>query len=103
MGRGRTPLAATLALALCAGSCTTLKEMAMPSKASTFYVAPDGADANAGTRAMPFATLERARDAIRELKKQRGLPKGGARVYVRGGEYLLARTFELGPEDSRPD
>jgi hypothetical protein len=29
----------------------------------TFYVAPNGNDANAGSRAEPFATLDRARTA----------------------------------------
>ncbi|MCX6873505.1 MAG: hypothetical protein NTW21_06815 [Verrucomicrobia bacterium] len=33
--------------------------------AAEFHVAPNGNDANAGTAAQPFATLERARDAVR--------------------------------------
>ena len=39
-----------------------------------FYVATDGADTNLGTKAKPFASLEGARDAIRQLKNDRGLP-----------------------------
>src|SRR6266481_9215796 len=42
-----------------------------------FCIATDGSDANPGTRAKPFATLERARDAIRELKQNGALPKNG--------------------------
>ena len=64
------------------------------------YVAADGADENPGTEARPFATLERARDAIRALKKKNGLPPGGVTVRLRGGVYYLSSTFELAKEDS---
>jgi hypothetical protein len=64
------------------------------------FVAPDGADTNPGTRERPFATLERARDAIRDLKRRGGLPKGGVAVNVRGGEYPRKETFTLAAEDS---
>jgi len=65
----------------------------------TFYVAAKGDDANAGTREQPFATLQHARDAIRELRAKGPLPDG-ARVLVRGGTYFLSETLTLGPEDS---
>ncbi len=71
-----------------------------PKPAVVFYVAPDGSDANPGTRDKPFATLERARDAIRALKAKRGLPRGGATVFVRGGVYRRSSTFELTDADS---
>jgi len=64
------------------------------------YVAADGADENPGTEARPFATLERARDAIRALKKKDGLPPGGVTVRLRGGVYCLGSTLELAKEDS---
>ena len=32
------------------------------------YVSPDGSDSNPGTIDKPFATLGRARDAVREFK-----------------------------------
>jgi len=38
------------------------------SHAAEFHVAPEGNDANPGTRNAPFATLEAARDAVRNLK-----------------------------------
>ena len=41
---------------------------------ATFYVAPDGDDSNPGSKERPFATLSRARDAVRKLKKTK--PKG---------------------------
>ena len=34
-----------------------------------FFVATDGRDSNPGTPDRPFATLSRARDAVRELRK----------------------------------
>jgi hypothetical protein len=72
----------------------------LPSPGATFHVATDGSDSNPGTVQQPFATPERARDAVRALKKQGGLPKGGVAVVVHGGSYKLTRTFKLGAEDS---
>jgi parallel beta-helix repeat protein len=70
----------------------------------TFTVAPDGQDGNPGTEAQPFATLERAREAIRHLKETGGLPVGGVRVELRRGIYELAQPFALTADDSgRPD
>ena len=67
----------------------------------TLHVAPDGVDSNPGTRQQPFATLERARDAIRERKKRAtALPSGGVTVLLRGGTYPRTATFELTAEDS---
>ncbi|MGQ9574854.1 MAG: right-handed parallel beta-helix repeat-containing protein [Thermoguttaceae bacterium] len=71
-----------------------------PKPAVRLYVAPDGIDANPGTTQRPFATLRRARDEIRSLKRRGGLPPGGVAVLLRGGQYKLTETFQLGPEDS---
>lgn len=38
-------------------------------RAYDFYVSPDGNDNNTGTQMAPFATLDKARLAVRELKK----------------------------------
>ncbi|HUT32470.1 MAG TPA: right-handed parallel beta-helix repeat-containing protein [Planctomycetota bacterium] len=72
----------------------------MPADASALYVAPDGADANPGTRAKPFATPERARDELRALRKAGALPKGAVGVELAAGTYERARPFELAAEDS---
>ena len=64
---------------------------------STFWIAPDGSDANVGDRARPFATLERARDAARLVL--RDTDTAGVLVYVRGGRYELQQTFVLDEED----
>jgi len=65
-----------------------------------YYVATGGDDAGPGSMERPFATLDRARDAIRERRKSNPLAPGGARVLVRGGTYELRSTFRLGPNDS---
>ncbi|MBT3374482.1 MAG: hypothetical protein HN742_07720 [Lentisphaerae bacterium] len=91
--------------AVAAGGCLrpgfTATEEADKSNTTVYYVCADGADANPGTREQPFATLERARDAIRELKTQSGgMPDGGVTVVLRGGVYSRTATFELTAEDS---
>jgi hypothetical protein len=49
----------------------------------------------------PFATLTRARDAIRRLKTESdGKLPCPVRILVRGGRYALAEPVVLGPEDS---
>ncbi len=64
-----------------------------------FCVSPDGSDEAPGTEDEPFATLERARDAIREQKQAEGLPGGGATVRLAEGTYRLNRTLELNADD----
>jgi len=64
------------------------------------YVAPWGSDAAAGTINAPFATVEAAQDAIRDLRSGPGLPDGGVTVYLRGGTYPRGSTFELTYQDS---
>jgi len=72
----------------------------LPCYADEFYIAADGNDANLGTKSKPFATLERAREAIRQLKKVKGLPSDGVTVWLHEGEYHIQNTFELCEEDS---
>jgi len=78
---------------------------------ATFFVAPDGNDAWSGRLPAandrntdgPFATLERAREVVRDLRtadRQVGRPPREIRVMVRGGTYTLAQTLVLGPADS---
>jgi concanavalin A-like lectin/glucanase superfamily protein/glycosyl hydrolase family 141/parallel beta helix pectate lyase-like protein len=63
-----------------------------------FYVAAGGDDAHPGTARKPFATLTRARDAVRSLKK--GGLQEDVTVLVRGGTYRLGGPLVFGPEDS---
>ena len=71
-----------------------------------FYVATDGNDAWSGRLAEPnrnetdgpFATVVRARDAVRELPdKDRAKPVS---VFIREGTHFLSEPLRLGPEDS---
>lgn len=63
-----------------------------------FHVARSGNDHNPGTRDAPFATLARARDAIRALKA-RGPLSEAVRVVVADGRYDLAEPLVLRGED----
>ncbi|QDT08270.1 right-handed parallel beta-helix repeat-containing protein [Planctomycetes bacterium K23_9] len=70
-----------------------------------FYVSPKGSDEWSGTVAEPddrradgpFASLSRARDAVRELKKQKTTD---IVVLVRAGTYQLSNTVVFGLGDS---
>jgi len=64
-----------------------------------FYVSPTGSDLGAGTSASPFATPQRARDAIRALKTGGALTRP-VNVIFRQGTYYLSETLFLEPEDS---
>lgn len=62
-----------------------------------FYVATNGDDGNPGTRKQPFATISRARDAVREIILT-GKDMDVA-VWLAGGEYELTETVLFRPED----
>ena len=67
--------------------------------AADFYVAPKGNDANPGSQAQPFATLGRARQEIRNLKKAGALNEA-VTVNVRAGTYGMPDGMKLEPQDS---
>ncbi len=73
--------------------------VAGPPVQADFVVATTGSDENPGTAAKPFATLARARDAVRKLNAG-GLPHRAVTVLVRGGTCFLKETLVFGPEDS---
>ena len=56
-----------------------------------YYVAPAGKDSNPGTLAKPFASLQRAQQAVEK--------KPGA-VFLRGGTYYLQETLVFTAKDS---
>ena len=87
----------------------TSKVLANGWKSVKFYVAPNGKDTwsgnwttpNASRTDGPFATLARARDAIRELKRhQGGKLQQPITVMVRGGTYFLNEPLEFTSKDS---
>ena len=65
-----------------------------------YYVSSAEDDKNAGTVEHPFATLKGARDAIRNLKKNRSFPDGGVTVWIRSGDYQITQTLDFTGEDS---
>ena len=62
-----------------------------------FYVSPDGSDTNDGSFASPFRTLERARDAVRNVN---GNMSGDICVYLRGGTYRVKESIVFDTRDS---
>ena len=74
----------------------------------TLFVANNGNDTwsgrlsepNAAQTDGPFATLERARDEIRKMKRAGEIPEGGVTVEMCGGMYQREQAFELSAEDS---
>jgi hypothetical protein len=64
-----------------------------PAHAQQLFVAPNGNDKNSGTIDKPFATIAKAKEAIRELKKNKGLDKDDVTVFLRGGNYQLTNSF----------
>ena len=64
---------------------------------TVLYVATDGNDNSPGTKGKPFATIDRAKARVRELKNEVDTP---ITVLVRGGTYHLSKPLVFTPEDS---
>jgi hypothetical protein len=64
-----------------------------------FFVSPAGSDTNAGTKAAPFLTLDKAKEAAR-TRISSGLPAGGIAVWLRAGVYERSAPLTLGAGDS---
>ena len=65
--------------------------------AGEYYVAPNGADENPGTRERPFETLARVRDAVRAFNKRM---ESDITVHLRGGWHVLSSPLVLDHRDS---
>ncbi len=63
----------------------------------TFHVARDGSDDNPGTKAKPFATIEKARQVVRTVNKDM---TGDVVVVVGQGVYRIDRTVTFEFDDS---
>ena len=90
-----------IVLALAGGLCGNVQPglAAAPVAArADFDVAVDGKDTNPGTESAPFATLTKARDAVRG-KIAAGLDRNVV-IEVRGGAYPLREPLVFGPDDS---
>ncbi|WUR61123.1 RICIN domain-containing protein [Micromonospora chokoriensis] len=98
MSTARTSLLAVAALV--AATLPAVLSDQTPAAAAvqaTYYVAPDGNDANAGTLQSPFRTLQRARDVVRTVNTNM---TGDINVFLRGGSYPISSTVEFGQSDS---
>ncbi len=93
MNRTIRPIPVLTAAIVCLAACAA--------RAAEFYVAPGGDDAHPGTLEQPFATLARARDAVRPLVAE-GL-REDVTVYVRGGTYRVTEPVVFGPGDGGTD
>ncbi len=61
------------------------------------FVAPDGNDANPGTKDKPFKTIEHARQSVAKIN---GDMTGDITVYLRGGIYELSASVVFSGKDS---
>jgi hypothetical protein len=64
------------------------------------FVSPAGNDANAGSPDAPFATIAQAREKIRAISQDQGLPHGGITVWIAGGIYNQTETLAFDKRDS---
>lgn len=71
-----------------------------PEPGVVLFVAPAGNDTDPGTAEQPLATLAGARDRIRAIKSDGGLPPGGVCVFVRDGTYSVRETIAFDEHDS---
>ncbi len=65
----------------------------------TLYVSPSGSDTAEGSRLHPLATLEAARDRMRDWRRQHR-PAGATVIRLLAGEYQRSAPLVLGPQDS---
>ena len=108
----RTGPSVVLVLSLLAGLCGHMHRADAQGDQKTgetrFFVSTEGSDAwsgklaahNAGKTDGPFASITRAREAIRELKAAQDGLRRPVTVQVRGGTYYISGTITLTPEDS---
>ncbi len=102
--KGHTTKIVFLCLALTIG-CVSVQHSAEHENRvrTTFYVAPSsmgGSDSNPGTISEPFLTLERAKQAVRNVNKNM---TGNAIVYLRDGSYELEEPLVFQAYDSGQD
>jgi len=72
-------------------TCLLILVLASPIFGQPYHVAPSGNDSNPGTLEKPFASLQRAQQAVRQ--------KSGT-VFLRGGSYYLPETLIFTEQDS---
>jgi len=84
------------AAAMCYGVVLLLLPVCVWSQdAVIIHVSPTGSDDGDGSARAPFATLVRARDALRAQR-----PASGAAIEIAGGIYEMAAPLQLSADDS---
>lgn len=73
---------------------------AWPAFAVDIWVSPAGKDSNSGSESKPLATLQAAVQKARKLRAKNAAIKGGIRIVLKEGDYLLKQPLQLGTEDS---
>lgn len=102
-GFARTTRTARAGLATCVAwaAFALFAAPVLPGFAATLHVSPKGNDKADGTQAHPFASLERARDAVRDLRRGGSLRSDEAvTVLLHDGLFAREKPFVLSPEDS---
>ncbi|MBO4219520.1 MAG: right-handed parallel beta-helix repeat-containing protein [Clostridia bacterium] len=66
----------------------------------TIYVSPDGDDSGDGTADAPLATVDGARNAVRNYRSENGIPDGGIEVVFAPGVYSVNAQTVFTSEDS---
>ncbi|MCL2057714.1 MAG: S-layer homology domain-containing protein [Oscillospiraceae bacterium] len=86
----------------CAGAAGAVASAGSVASAGLeIYVAPDGDDVGgSGEIGSPLQTLDGARQRVRSIKEESGLPDGGITVYFRGGHYYMEDTVWFLEDDS---
>jgi hypothetical protein len=80
-------------------TCAMLPSSSAAAETKIVHVSPDGDDQGTGTSDTPFATIERARDALRKAREAGPLAKG-AKVVIHSGRYRLPLQVAFGEKDS---
>lgn len=105
----RATLSVIFVVAWASCPCIAAPELADPRAGRPcYFVSPSGNDQWSGRLATPsgdagdgpLATLQKARDAVRALKKSTGLPEGGVTIWIGAGTHNLEQGLELTAEDS---
>lgn len=65
---------------------------------AVFYVSPLGNDTNIGSKEAPFATIEKAKLAVRELSSEKR--EKNITIFLREGTHVVTETIVFGLEDS---
>ncbi len=91
-------------LALILSSCTSSQQETMKPKGWTktmkFHVSENGNDENPGTIDKPFATIEKARNKIRELRKEGTIPVDVSPLIIASGKFNLKSSLKFTNDDS---